>query len=109
MSARVVALYGHPTDPAAFDAYYASTHTPIAQRIPGLRRLGVSRGSVRSPDGSSPFHCVAVLDFDSIADVEAAFASPEGQATAGDLDNFATGGVTLLLFDEAGFAPAPAS
>ena len=29
-------LYGHPTDPAAFDAHYASTHVPLVEKIPGL-------------------------------------------------------------------------
>ena len=28
--------YGHPTDPAAFDAYYTSTHAPLAEKIPGM-------------------------------------------------------------------------
>ena len=28
--------YGHPADPAAFDSYYASTHRPLAEKIPGL-------------------------------------------------------------------------
>jgi uncharacterized protein (TIGR02118 family) len=26
--------YGHPAGPAAFDAYYASTHAPLAEKIP---------------------------------------------------------------------------
>ena len=29
-------LYGHPADPAAFDAYYTSTHVPLVEKIPGL-------------------------------------------------------------------------
>ena len=28
--------YGHPADPAAFDAHYASTHVPLVEKIPGL-------------------------------------------------------------------------
>ncbi len=28
-------LYGHPTDAAAFEAYYASTHMPLAGRVLG--------------------------------------------------------------------------
>jgi uncharacterized protein (TIGR02118 family) len=42
---------------------------------------------------------VATLTFDSMAAVQVALASPEGQATAADLGNFATGGVDLLLAD----------
>jgi uncharacterized protein (TIGR02118 family) len=42
---------------------------------------------------------MAILHFDSVANIQAAFASPEGQATAADLGNFADGGVELLLFE----------
>ena len=38
-------------------------------------------------------------NFDSIGDLVAALASPEGRATADDLRNFASGGATLLIYD----------
>lgn len=99
--AKLIALYKHPKDPAAFDSYYKTTHIPLAWTIPGLRSYEVSRGPVLLPEGASQYHLVATLGFDSIADIEAAFASPEGQATAADLGNFADGGVELVFFDEA--------
>ena len=97
--ARIVALYKTPKDPAAFDRYYFSTHIPLAKTIPGLTKYEVSDGGVHSPGGPSGYHLVAILHFDSVADIQAAFASPEGQATAADLGNFADGGVELLLFE----------
>ena len=48
--------------------------------------------------GNAP-HLVAILDFDSMADLSAALASPDGQAAAADVLNFASGGVTLLIYD----------
>jgi uncharacterized protein (TIGR02118 family) len=42
---------------------------------------------------------VATLQFDSVADIQSALASAQGQATAADLGNFADGGVDLLIFD----------
>jgi uncharacterized protein (TIGR02118 family) len=53
---------------------------------------------VQALAGSAPY-LVAELTFDSMADISAALLSPEGQATAADLPNFATAGATLLLFD----------
>jgi len=94
-----IALYKHPKDPQAFDRYYADTHIPIAKKIPGLKKYDISDGSVGSPEGASPYHLVATLYFDSKADILSALSSPEGQATAGDLGNFADGGVDLLIFD----------
>ena len=99
MTARLLVLYGHPTDPAAFDQYYASTHTPLAKKIPGLRSFTTSSGGTRSPDGKGPYHVVAELDFDSLADLQKGFASPEGEAAGADVAKFATGGATLLWYE----------
>jgi uncharacterized protein (TIGR02118 family) len=99
--AKLIVLYKRPKDPKAFDVYYFSTHVPIAKKIPGLRRYDVSRGSIATPTGPSDLHLVATLHFDNMAAIQAAFASPEGKATAADVDKFATGGVDMLFFDDA--------
>ena len=95
--ATLMVLYNKPTDAAAFDSYYFSKHVPLAKKIPGLRRYEVSQGAVATPEGPSPYHLVALLTFDSMAAIGAALASSEGQATAGDLKNFAQAGVQLLM------------
>lgn len=95
---RLLVLYNAPTDPAAFDRYYRETHIPIANRIPGLRSYTINSGPVTALAGTAPY-LVAELTFDSMADLNAALASPEGKAAADDLPNFATGGVTLLAYD----------
>jgi uncharacterized protein (TIGR02118 family) len=95
---QILVLYNAPVDPAAFDRYYQQTHIPIAKKIPGLRSYVISNGPVQALAGTAP-HLVAILQFDSMADVNAALASPEGQAAAADLPNFASGGATLLIYD----------
>jgi uncharacterized protein (TIGR02118 family) len=97
--AKLIALYKKPADAAEFDKYYFSTHIEIAKRVPGLRRYEVSTGAVTTPQGDSAYHLVAVLGFDSMAAIQQALGSPEGQAAAGDLANFAQAGVELLVFD----------
>jgi uncharacterized protein (TIGR02118 family) len=97
--ARLLVTYKTPKDPAAFDAYYMRTHAPLAKKIPGLRSYEISRGRVDSPGGASGVHLVAILKFDDVRALKAGLASPEGQAAAGDLANFATGGVELVFFD----------
>ncbi|PJN95729.1 hypothetical protein CNY89_06780 [Amaricoccus sp. HAR-UPW-R2A-40] len=32
---KLTALYGHPTDPDAFETYYAKTHMPLVAKMPG--------------------------------------------------------------------------
>jgi uncharacterized protein (TIGR02118 family) len=94
---KLTVLYGPPTDPAAFDKYYLESHVPIADALPGLRRNEVSRVS-GTLDGSTPlYHLQAELYFDSADALTAAVRSEEGAATAADLANFATGGVTMMI------------
>ena len=96
----VLAIYRTPKDPAAFARYYAETHAPLAKTLPGLRGYEISRGPVAAlGGGTDDVHLVALLSFDSMAAIQAALASPEGAATAGDLANFADGGVELYAFD----------
>jgi uncharacterized protein (TIGR02118 family) len=96
--AMIYAMYKHPTDPAAFDRYYYATHVPIAKTVPGLLSYEVTRGAVASVGGgSAPYHLIATLTFSSVAAINAALVSPQGQATAADLGKFATGGVDLYI------------
>jgi uncharacterized protein (TIGR02118 family) len=97
--AELVVLYKTPKDAAAFDKHYAETHIPLAKKIPGLKKYAVSKGPVASPAGPSGVHLVAILTFDSVAAIQAGFASPEGQAAGGDVPKFASGGADLLIFD----------
>ena len=99
--AKLIAMYKTPPDKAAFDRYYEATHVPIAKKVPGLRRYEVSRGPIVTLDGVSPYHLIATLSFDSIAAIQAALASAEGQATAADLGRFATAGVDVYIVDDA--------
>ncbi len=48
---------------------------------------------------------VVGLYADSRADLEAILASPEGQATIADVENFATGGATFFYDDEEVLVP----
>jgi uncharacterized protein (TIGR02118 family) len=97
--AKVYALYKTPIDPAAFERYYFDRHVPLAKTIPGLRSYEVTRGPIAAMGGPAPYHLIATLSFDSRAAIDLALVSPQGQATAGDLGNFATGGVDVLIAD----------
>jgi uncharacterized protein (TIGR02118 family) len=89
--AQLLALYHQPADPAAFDRYYFETHVPLAKKVPGLRSYVRQRRPVNVIAGSPAPHFIAELSFDSMADLQAALSSPEGQAAAGDLSNFRAG------------------
>jgi uncharacterized protein (TIGR02118 family) len=82
MTARFLALYETPADPEAFDWHYREIHIPLGCRLPGLCRYAVSR-DVAAVRGA-PYYLVAELDWDTMDELHATFASPEGRATAAD-------------------------
>jgi len=49
--------------------------------------------------GKHAVYLVAILEFASMAAIQAAMASSEGQATAADLGNFAGAGVDIMIGD----------
>ncbi len=96
---KLQVFYGHPTDPAAFEAYYRDPHTPIALKVKGLRRFEINK-VIGAPGGGQPaYYRTADLYFDDMDALTKALSSPEGQAAAADIANFATGGVTLVVAD----------
>jgi len=99
MPAQLVVMYKTPTNKDSFDKYYFEKHIPIAKKIPGLRKYEVNQGPIPTPAGPSPYHLVALLHFDTLGAIQAAFGSPEGQAAAADVQTFATGGVDMYMFD----------
>lgn len=95
--AKLFAIYQQPANPAEFDRYYFKTHVPLAKTLPGLRSYEVTRGDVMGMAGKHGAYLVAILEFDSMAAIGAAMSSPQGQATAADLANFASAGVDVMM------------
>ncbi len=96
---KLTVLFGPPTDAAAFEDYYANTHLPLVAKVPGILRHERTR-VIATPDGSEPPYYRSWEGwYENPDQLQASFASPEGQAAAGDLQNFATGGVILLISD----------
>ena len=94
--AKLIVFYRTPRDPAEFDRYYAQVHIPLAKKIPGLRRLEVTRVT-GAPSGASDLYLIAELYFDNAAARVAALASNEGKAAEADLPKFAEGIVSVYF------------
>jgi uncharacterized protein (TIGR02118 family) len=82
MTARFLALYETPADPGMFDRHYREVHIPLLRQLPRLRRYAVSR-DLTALHGA-PCYLITELDWDTMDELRAAFASPEGRATAAD-------------------------
>lgn len=88
--------YGHPSDPTAFDDHYATTHAALARKVPGVREF-IARRCASLDATPPPYYLIVQLGFDSAENIQTGLASPEGQAAAADLANFADGGATLFV------------
>lgn len=75
MGAKLLVLYGPPTDPAALDAHYLNVHLRLVKAVPGLPSATSNSSPVGSPVDQRP-------------------------TTRSALPNVASGGTTLLVFDE---------
>jgi uncharacterized protein (TIGR02118 family) len=96
---RLLTLYAPPSDPDAFRAHFEGTHLPLVEKLPGLRDYNYGFDLTAVDGGESPYFCTFAGDFDDAGALDAALASPAGQAVAADVPNYATGGVVLLRYD----------
>ncbi|TXI32332.1 MAG: EthD family reductase [Niabella sp.] len=94
---KATVLYGHPKDTDEFEKYYAETHLPFVSKTSGIAKVEFTK-VLPNPDGSAPaYYRMAELYFEGPAEMQHALNSPEGKAMADDLNNFATGGVTIIF------------
>ena len=104
---RITSLHGEPSDREQFDHYYRSVHTPMVQRIPGVRNIRFGR-ILDTVDGEPPpYYLVSDVYFDDRASFEAAMQSPQMKQAIADVPNFATGGVTIMFCEYEDFPPEP--
>jgi uncharacterized protein (TIGR02118 family) len=102
---RLTILYGHPEEPVEFDRYYHEVHIPLAKKIPGFKGWTIGKCEAAKPGERPPYYMIVGIYADSRAELEAAIATPQGQAALDDVPRFATGGVTFIFDDETVLIP----
>ena len=80
----MIAIYKTPKDKDAFDKHYFEVHIPLAKMLPGLIKYDISKSPIISTTGDDETYLIGTLHFDSLNDIKAAFASPQGKACAAD-------------------------
>ena len=94
---KITVLYKHLTDVQTFKSYYKQTHLPLVDKIEGLAKAEITEIQGSLGGQPSDYFLMAELYFKDEAQMQASMGSPEGQAVANDLSNFATGGVTIMV------------
>ena len=76
---KFVTIYRRVDDESALEQFFAETHLPLAESLPGLLKTEVSRISGK-PGGQSRFHLLYEIYFQTESDFFRALATLEGQA-----------------------------
>jgi len=101
---KLVALYKKPANQKEFDDNYFNTQLPLANKMPGLRRVELWRVA-GTPMGDSEYYLMAELFFDNLDAAKAAMASPEGRAAGKNLMGFAKE-LVYMMYAEVQEVPA---
>ena len=85
---QLVALFRQPSDSQAFEDAYWNTHVPLANKIPGVISLDVSK-MLSGKDGPAKYYQMAVLNFADKDSFKTAMKSPENAEAGANLMTFA--------------------
>jgi uncharacterized protein (TIGR02118 family) len=105
---KLMLLFRPPTDIERFEQEWSRSFVPAAERMPGIRRITVSR-AMESLGGPLDLYLVHEFFFESLLDARNAMASPSGEAAGRALMAFASGAVTLCLAEHLEEDLAPGS
>jgi uncharacterized protein (TIGR02118 family) len=93
---KLILVFKAPPDPTAFERRWSEEFVPVAERMPGLRRVSVAR-AYGGPSGPSEVYRVHEFYFDDEEALRRAMASPEGQQAGRALMGFAARQVSLTF------------
>lgn len=83
MVAKLIVLYSDIKDPEKFDEYYRNVHIPMAKKIPGVRKIVVSK--VRGVAvGKANYYQVVEVYYDSMESLKKAGESKEAKEARKD-------------------------
>ena len=95
------AIFKTPADTASFEDHYNSVHSPLMQKVPGLKKMEVIRFSKMITPATSTVaeqpYMQCNMYFEDKDSFKAAMASEENQAAGKDLMGFAAGLVTMCI------------
>ncbi len=103
---KLVLLFKQPDDLAEFQRRWSEEFVPLAEKLPGVRRVIVSHID-GGPAGPVAYHLIHELYFDDKDALTAALASPAGVRAGQCLMSFAAQTATLLFAEHMEDQPQP--
>lgn len=84
---KLTVLYGHPVEPAAFEAYYFNTHMPLVAPMHGVVKAETTKFMSAADGGKTGLLPDGRVVFQQYGRTTNCLGSPEGTATTDDLQN----------------------
>ena len=103
---KLVIVFKQQPNPAEFERRWAEEFVPLAERLPGLQRVVVSR-TRGGPAGRVDIHLIHELHFANQEALKAAMSSPAGVAAGECLVRLAGRLATLAFAEHMEDRPAP--
>ncbi|WP_405103695.1 EthD family reductase [Oceanobacillus sp. FSL H7-0719] len=97
---KMIALYKQPEDKEKFDEHYYNVHSPITKKIPGLKKMEVTK-IVGTPMGKeSEYYLLCEMYYESQEAFKEAMKTDEARASGKDVMKFAGDLVTMMIGEE---------
>lgn len=106
MTHKLLILFQTPEDSDAFQRRWSEEFVPLAEQLPGLRRIVVSLAH-GGPAGPTDLHLIHEFHFDDLDALKAAMAAPEGLRAGQCLVQLAGRRATLVFAEHMEDAPRP--
>lgn len=97
---KMIALYKHPENKEAFDDHYYNVHAPLTAKIPGLRKMEVTKVIGSPMGGEGKYYLMCEMYYDDMAAFKVAMKSEEAKASGKDAMSFAGDIITLMIGEE---------
>ena len=101
---KLVILFKQPDQPVEFERRWSEEFVPLAEQLPGLQRVIVSR-THGGPAGPVEIYLIHELHFASLSALHSAMASPQGAAAGQCLVRLAQSSAALLFAEHMEDAP----
>lgn len=93
---KLMVVFRPPLDPTAFERRWSEEFVPLAEKMPGLRRVALAR-AYGGPTGPTDVYLVHEFFFDDAEALHQAMTSAQGQEAGRALMGFAARQVSLAF------------
>ncbi|NIM94564.1 MAG: EthD family reductase [Anaerolineales bacterium] len=93
---KLVIMFRNPTDVLEMETKWSEAFVPVAEKMPGLKRVSVTR-VIGGPMGNVDLHLIHEFYFEDVESLRMAMSSPEGQSAGQALMSFASEYATLYF------------